>query len=298
MTLVVVFSLATGLLPEVAKGTLWVAEQTLFRSLRASLGAGEVILADRKFCSYADFYFLGLRGVDCVMRNHQRRNVGIKVMKRVGRGDRLIYWLKTKTCPQWLTPEQWSAMPDLLPVREITFGVDIPGFRTQTITVATTLLDPKPFPKEAFMELYRRRWMAELFLRDIKISLGMDVLRCKTPDMVEKELYMHLIAHNLIRALILQAAHASGVDAYRLSFKGATATVRQWAPVMAAAPKITQERMYAALLLTIARDPVPERPDRTEPRAKKRRPKNYQLLTVPRHTFKECPHRNHYRRLK
>lgn len=140
------------------------------------------------------------------------------------------------------------------------------------------------------------RWMAELFLRDIKISLGMDVLRCKTPDMVEKELYMHVIAHNLICILLLQAAQTHALSPLRLSFKGTAATVCQWAPIMAAAPKTVQKRMYAALLTAIARDPVPLRPNRTEPRARKRRPKNYQLLNAPRHTFKECPHTNNHRK--
>ena len=296
MTLVAVFSLATGVLVDVAKGTLRVAEQTLFRQLWRLWESGDVVLADRKFCSFADFYFLGLIGVDCVMRNHQRRTVGIERVKRLGKKDRLIHWLKMKPCPQWLTPEQWKTVPDTLLVREITFCVEIPGFRTQTITVATTLLDPKQFPKDAFAHLYRMRWMAELFLRDIKISLGMDVLRCKTPDMVEKELYMYVIAHNLIRVLLLQAAQTHALSPLRLSFKGTAATVRQWAPIMAAAPKTVQKRMYAALLTAIARDPVPLRPNRTEPRARKRRPKNYQLLNAPRHTFKECPHRNNHRK--
>jgi hypothetical protein len=294
MTLVAVFSLATGTLLDVAKGTLRVAEQTLLRQLWGLLESGDVLLADRKFCSYADFYFLRLRAVDCVMRNHQRRKTGIEEIKRLSKGDRLIRWLKMKPCPKWLTPQQWQAVPDRLRVREITFCVEIPGFRAETITIATTLLDPKKFPKDAFAELYRMRWMAELFLRDIKSALGMDILRCQTPDMVEKELYMHLIAHNLIRALLLQAAHAHCLSPFRLSFKGTAATVRQWAPIMAAAPNDVRARMYAALLETIARDPVPCRPNRTEPRARKRRPKNYQLLTAPRATFKEIFHRNHY----
>jgi len=163
-------------------------------------------------------------------------------------------------------------------------------------TIVTTLLDPRLFPKEAFAQLYLQRWRAELFLRDIKISMNMDVLRCKTPDMVDKELYMHLIAYNLVRALMLQAAATRNIPPLRLSFKGAAVTVRHWAPIMAVAAQYGTDstKIYKALLNAIARDPVPERPGRAEPRARKRRPKNYQLLTKPRKKFKECPHRSRY----
>lgn len=296
MRVVALFSLSSGLLLDLAKGTLRIAESTLFRQLWDWLEAGDVLLADRGFCSYADFYFLGLRGIDCVMRNHQRRTVGIQQIKRLGKGDRLIHWLKMKPCPKWLSKEQWQAVPHTLVVRELTITIDIPGFRTTSVVIATTLLDPKQFPKQALAELYYRRWMAELFLRDIKITLGMDVLRCKSPAMVEKELLMHLIAYNLIRILMQEAARQRGLSPHRLSFKGANATLRQWAPLLAAAALDDERRatMTAALLDAIARDTVPLRPNRTEPRARKRRPKNYQLLNKPRSQFKEIAHRNRY----
>ena len=296
MRIVALFSLSSGLLLGLAKDSLRIAETTLFRQLWHWLEAGDVLLADRGFCSYADFYFLGLRGIDCVMRNHQRRTVGIEEVKRLGKGDRLIRWLKMKPCPKWLCKEQWQAVPGTLLVRELTITVDIPGFRTKSIVVATTLLDAGQFPKEAIAELYYRRWMAELFLRDIKITLGMDVLRCKSPAMVEKELRMHLIAYNLIRALMHKAARERGLSPHRPSFKGANATVRQWAPLLAAAALDDERRatMTAALLDAIARDTVPLRPNRSEPRATKRRPKNYQRLTKPRHQFKQCQHRSRY----
>jgi len=224
--------------------------------------------------------------------------VGIRQVKRLGNGDRLIHWLKIKPRPKWLSTEQWQALPDALLVRELTLTIDLPGFRSQTILVVTTLLDPKQFPKDALAELYRKRWMAELFLRDIKTAMGMDVLRCKTPDMVEKELFMHLIAYNLIRTLMLQAAAAHALSPFRLSFKGTTATLRQWAPLMAAARLDDQRRraITQTLLLTLATDTLPIRPNRTETRARKRRPKNYQLLNKPRHEFKEIHHRNRYKK--
>ena len=296
MRIVAGFSLATGAMLEVAKGALTVSERTLFRSLWPLLSSGDVALADCGFCSYADFHFLGQKGVECVMRNHQRRKVGIEPVKTFGKGDRLIKWLKGKPCPTWLTKEQWAAVPAQLLVREITFTVDVPGFRSKTLVVVTTLLDARRFPKHAFVELYRRRWMVELFLRDMKTTMGMEVLRCKTPAMVDKELAMYLVAYNLVRALLLQAARTKGLSPYRLSFKGTVATIRRWAPLMAAAnlPSHKCELMRRALIDAIARDPVPLRPNRAEPRARKRRPKNYQLLNKPRQLFKESPHRNRY----
>lgn len=296
MRIVAVFSLGTGVLIDLAKGALSVHERTLFRQLWDVFEPQDVALGDCGFCSYADFYFLGRRGVDCVMRNHQRRKVGLRQVKQLGKGDRLIHWLKMKPCPKWLDKEQWQAVPNTLLVREITVTIDIPGFRSKTIIIATTLLDAKRFPKGALAELYRRRWMAELYLRDIKIALGMDVLRCKTPDMVEKELWMHVIAYNLIRALMGQAAKAHGQSPQSLSFKGTIATVRQWTPLMAAAGlnPAQRETMTKALLHHIARDRVPPRPNRSEPRTRKRRPKNYQLLSKPRSRFEEIPHRNRY----
>ena len=126
----------------------------------------------------------------------------------------------------------------------------------------------------------------------------MDVLRCKTPEMVHKELAIYVIAYNLIRATMLEAATRHAVSICRISFKGTVATLRQWAPVMAAASldKRRRRRLLNALLECLARDTLPIRPNRVEPRAVKRRPKNYQRLTKPRHIFKECPHRNHYRK--
>ena len=298
MKLVVLFCLSTGLVLEVAKGTLKRAERTLGRSLWGLLEPGDVLLADRGFTGYADFFCLTQRGVDCVMKNHQRRTKGLAVLKKISKGDHLILWYKTRMRPKWLRPKQWRAIPNTINVRQIAFHADIPGFRTKAITVVTTLLDYKVYPKEAFADLYRRRWMAELFLRDIKTTMGMDILRCKSPEMVHKEISMYLIAYNLIRALMLEAASRHGVSPFRMSFKGTIATVRQWAPIITAAQILPSRRqqLIDILLAYLARDILPYRPNRSEPRARKRRPKNYQLLTKPRSVFKESPHRNYYTR--
>lgn len=298
MKIVALFSLASGVLVSLAKGALGASERTLFRRLWEYLEWGDVVLADRGFCSLADFYILEQRGVDSVMRKHQRRTVGVIFLKGLGKNDRLVEWLKTSVRPKWLDEEQWKNIPEKIVVREIDVNIEIKGFRTKHITVATTLTDPLAFPAYAFAELYFRRWRAELYLRDIKITMGMDILKCKTPRMIERELWMHVIAYNLIRAVMQEAANAHSLPCECLSFKGTVSTIRQWAPVLSQ-PHIGYKKhmeLYKMMLYYIACDTVPFRPNRDEPRARKRRPKSYQLLNKPRHLFKEIPHRNRYKK--
>ena len=156
--------------------------------------------------------------------------------------------------------------------------------------LVTTLLDEQAYPDEQIIALYRRRWAVELFFRDIKTTLGLDVLRCQTPDLIEKEVWLQVIAYNLIRALMLEAAWTHGVELTRLSFKGTVDTLRQWTPLLA--PTLfDHHHVRAELLRIIAADQVLERPERSEPRARKRRPKSYQLLTRPRHQMVVSPSR-------
>jgi Transposase DDE domain len=162
MRVAALFCLGTGVLIEMAKGSLHVGERSLFRSLWGLLDPGDVVLADRGFCGFAEFHFLPERGVDCVMRNHQRRSAGRVVVKSLRRGDRLILWLRRKPSPAWLDKSVWKTLPETIQLREIAFRVGVKGFRAESITVVTTLLDPKAFPAEAFADLYRRRWEAEL----------------------------------------------------------------------------------------------------------------------------------------
>jgi hypothetical protein len=298
MRVVALFCLGTGVLIRLTKGPLRACERSLFRLLWDSLEKGDVLLADRGFCGFAEFYFLQGRGVDCVMRNHQCRTVGRTLLRSLGKGDRLILWHKGKAGRHAPDKSVWATLPDTLTLREIAFVVSVKGFRTEAITVVTTLLDPDRFPTEAFADLYRRRWNAELFLRDIKTTMGMDILRCKTPAMIHKELTMHLIAYNLVRLTMLQAATGHDLSFERVSFKGTVSTLRQWACHFAAAAQPrARNALWDLLLRVLASDPVPHRPDRVEPRARKRRPKNYQLLNKPRRLFKEIYHRNKYTKL-
>ena len=294
MRVVGLFSLATGALLGAAHGALSVHERILWHQLWDLLNPGDIALADRGFCAYADYVLLKRRGVDCVMRLHQRRKSGVKKRKRLAKNDWLVEWVKTAVRPKWLTPEQWSELPQTLLVRHVTVHVAIQGFRTKKFTVATTLLDAKAYPAQVLAGLYRKRWMVELYLRDIKVTMGMDVLRCKTPALLQKEFTMHLIAYNLVRAFMLKAATLHRLECSNLSLAGALATVRHWAPAIAARPRSQHPQALATLLQCIADDTLPKRPNRVEPRAKKRRPKNYQLLTKPRHQFRETPHRNRY----
>jgi hypothetical protein len=297
MRLVVLFSLGAGVVLAYAKGALSMHERTLFHELWARLEKADILLADRGFCSYADFCVLLERGIDCVMRKHARRGKTSVTKKRLGKNDVLMHWNKNNIRPVWLNKEAWDALPQTMPVREITFQVSNHGFRTTRITIATTLLDPKEFPAASFAELYRRRWRAELYLRDLKTTMGMEVLRCKSPEMIHKELVMHFIAYNLLRVAILDAAHRTKTSPHAIGFKACLATVRQWAPVFPPPHERPRKhaRLYRALLHTIAAVKLQIRPDRIEPRARKRRPKNYPLLNKPRKQFKEIPHRNKQR---
>jgi hypothetical protein len=166
-------------------------------------------------------------------------------------------------------------------VRLVRFQVQIRGFRTQNVVVVTSLLDEKAFPDSAIAELYARRWQVELHYRQIKTNLSLDVLRGLTPRMIERELWMHAIAYNLVRALLLQVSLTHDVALERLSFKGALDALLAWSD---RALRTRRHRALArrTLLARVAADQVPLRPGRSEPRARKRRPKNYQLLTRPR----------------
>jgi hypothetical protein len=298
MRVVALFSLASGAMLGLARDALTVHERLLFKRLWPLLGNNDVLLSDRGFCSFADIFCLSSMGVDCVMRKHQARKKGQGPIKKLGKNDRLVRWTKTAACPTWMTREQWKQMPETMVLREIKVAVPVPGFRSQTIFIVTTLLDHKEYPAEAFAELYRRRWRAELHLRDIKTTMGMEILRCKSPAMVEKELMMHLIAYNLIRSVMLQASQTYHQPVEGISFKGTVSTIRQWAPYIEGMGINSKRRaeIYDRLLYYLAKDKLPHRPNRVEPRARKRRNKSYQLMTKPRSVFKEIPHRERYRK--
>ena len=248
-----------------------------------------------RICSFLDIAQLLGRGVDCLMRLHQGRGKpDLRRGRRLGMNDRLVLWRKPpQRLPHW-SKEDFDQLPLTLSLRLVRFEITVPGFRSQELFLTTTLLDPRLYPAEELAQLYFRRWNVELHFRQIKTMLGMDVLRCLTPSMVLKELAMHRIAYNLIRSLMQRAALAYDVDLERLSFKGSLDSLHHFADaIYATHPKPRKQAMlFDALLRAIASDLIPLRPNRCEPRARKRRPKNYQLLTKPRRKMRTAPHRN------
>lgn len=279
------FCWASGAIVDLVIGDLKPHELPMFRKLWHHFKPGDVVLNDRAYCAYVDVVRLRERGVFCVSRLHQRRKTHLRAAKRLGHDD----WLHT-----WRRPEQWirscgiserefKQLPETLDVRLVRITHIPRGFRSRPVWVATTLLDSIETPADQIRALYRDRWTAELNLRSLKTALGMDILRGKSVDVVSKEIVMHLVAYNLIRLLMWHAAAQHGRDLHRLSFTG---TLHRW---RAAMPLLIQHRTLAhtlrvigLTLLWIAHDRVPDRPDRLEPRRRKRRPKQYNVLQHPR----------------
>ncbi|RRK01622.1 IS4 family transposase [Opitutaceae bacterium TAV3] len=247
-------------------------EISLARQLVGWVHKGEVLLADRGFCGWGLIALFARKGVPVVFRLHQARKdkPGISQWKKPQR-------------PQTWERCLWNELPCELVVRIVHFQVEVPGFRTRRIALATTLLDTARYPDNELAALYMRRWRIELFFKDIKITLGLDILRCLTPQMVEKEIWMQAIAYNMVRALMLETAITHDVDIERLSFKGTIDTLRSWLPLLLPAKPRKNRLLIHQITLRIASDQVPFRPCRVEPRAKKRRPKNFQFMTKPRH---------------
>jgi hypothetical protein len=294
MKLVGLFSLSSGALLESATGNLRVHESVLFRGLWSKLKKGDIILGDRGFCSYAALAALQQRGVDSVMRLHQKRRADFTAGQALGPEDRQVTWQKPAQRPETWSAQEFAALPETLTLRMIHLRVESPGYRTRSVVLVTTLLDPVLYPAAAIRELYGERWNVELHFQQIKVSLAMDVLRCKSPELIEREVLLHRIAYNLIRCIMQRSGHLHHVPLERVSFKGTLDTVRHWSNVIAAAGKTPQKQnqLIDAMLAAIARDTVRERPGRSEPRARKRRAKNYQLLTKPRHEIGNLPRRN------
>jgi hypothetical protein len=286
MKIVLLFSLASGAILALAKANKHNSERGLFRRLWDCLGAGAILLCDRGFGDYPTLASLKQRGIDAVARLHQSRIVDFRKAKRLGPQDGLFVWKKSLRRPNYLSKKEWHRLPATLTVRIIRFTVKSPGFRPKQITLVTTLLDPKLCSAQALAELFLQRWRMELCLDDLKTTMGMEHLRTKSPSMVEKELYAFLLAHNLIRCLMAQAAEQFQVDLIRISFKGTidalfafssaiTQTRQQW----------RKRKLRNKLLEILATDLLPFRPGRREPRVVKRRPKDYPLMHLPRSAY-------------
>jgi hypothetical protein len=248
---------------------------------------GDVMLADRLMCSWTEMVLLKGRGVNTVT-SLCKRKADFRRGKRLGKGDHIVQWPKP-TKPRTIDRKTYNALPEFLTVRETLVRVEQAGFRTQTIIVVTTLLDTEEITRDDLAQLYRARWNAELDLRSLKQTMQMDILRCKTPELVRKEIWTHLLAYNLIRTIIAQAAIKHSLDPRSISFKGAIQTLEAFQPVIAMQghhDSAFRAKLYQQLLDAIAIHRVADRPDRFEPRRVKRRPKRYDRLMKPRHEAK------------
>jgi hypothetical protein len=251
---------------------------------------GDVVLGDRGFCSYAHIAILLNRKLHGVFRVHQRQIVDFtpgrpraaqgkgkgrpeamirphsRWVRSQGDSDQVVIWYKPKIKPKWMTKDEYESLPEEIMVRELRYKVHTPGYRVGEVTLVTTLLDASTYPAEALADLYFRRWQVEVYLRDLKITLKMDVLKCKTEDGVLKELAVFALVYNLVRSVASESAKAQNVAADRVSVTDAV----RWLVGAEGDENLSE------ILIN------PSRKGRVEPRVKKRRPKQYPLMTKPR----------------
>ena len=293
MHVLALFHAATGLLIRVAGSPLRTHDLSRVGQVHPDLAAGDVLVGDRAFCSFAHLALLAARQVFGVFRVHQKQIVDFRPhrpaassrsrqrgqkglptsrwLRRLGRHDQLVVYVKPTSRPEWLSAKAYAALPASLVVRELRYTITARGRRTRVVTLATTLLDPVRYPATALADLYGQRWQVETHLRHLKQTLHMDVLRCRTVDGVQKELTVYALVYNLVRLVMLEAARRQQVPVERVSFVDA---VRWLAEAVSG---------HAPLRLRVN----PHRPERVEPRVKKRRPKPYDLMTEPRNTLRK-----------
>jgi hypothetical protein len=287
--LMAMFDAATGLLSEAFAAPLRTHDMSLVPRLHAALRAGDVIVGDRGVCSYAHLALAVQQKLHAVFRVHQRQIVefrsadaaGAKLstsrsksrwLRSLGLWDQVVEWVKPKRRPQWLTAEEYAALPERLMVRELRYRTGVRGFRTEEVTLVTTLLDAELYPLEELANLYGKRWRVEVDLRHLKQTMEMDILRCETVDGVEKELTMYALAYNLVRMMMVEAGRRQGVDVERISFVD---TLR-W--LLESEPGAAMPRLKVN----------PDRRGRCAPRVVKRRPKPYPRMTKPRSELRKC----------
>lgn len=277
MQAVALYDLHTGGLLRVADSAHREHEASWFQvDLIDSVREKDIVLTDRGFCSFLNFALIIGRGADALARLHASRKLPFK-----GRmNDCIVTWERPclSQMPPHILEEEWAQLPETIQVRYIRFKIKQPGFRTREIVLATTLLS---VPREELIDLYRRRWEVELSFRDLKTTLGMEWINCRTPAMARKQMLMFLIAHNLIRWLLQRASRITPQSVRRLSFKGALDALLRWIPEVHALAPSRRKSAFLELLRTIASDIVPHRPNRLEPRLQKTRPK-FRYLTRPR----------------
>ncbi len=264
-------------------------EVSLLRRIWDVLSPGDVLLADSLISNWANIVMLKQRGLELVSRlNKAHRKADFQQGIRLGKEDHIVRWNKP-TSIRSVDRKTYKSLPDYVMVRETRIRVEQPGFRSKSIVVVTTLLDPNQTTKEDLAFLYRARWNNELDLRSIKTTMQMDVLRCKTPELVHKEIWTHVLAYNLIRTVMAQAAARHDIEPRTISFKGALQTLEAFQPLI----DFQEHRgnsfratLYRQLLDCISQHRVADRPDRFEPRKRKGGPLRFDRMTKPRWVLK------------
>ena len=256
-------------------------ETALFRQLLEQLRLNDLVVADRYYCSYFMIALLRQRGVDAAFRLHHKRHYDFSRGQRLGHDDHVVVWQRPQR-PTWMDAQTYASMPETLTVREVRFSVEAKGYRSSTIIVATTLLDDKHYSSADIADLYHQRWHAEIDIRSIKQTLGMEMIHCKSPAMVRNALWTHLLAYNLVRKVAAQAAAEHGLAPRQISFAGAVQTLDAFRWLLIASGDDKRPEVYRVLLIAIATHTVGDRPERVEPRRIKRRYDRYRLLRMPR----------------
>ena len=282
--IVMTFALAAGAALEIALGKYagkQVGETSLLRTLLSTILPGEILLADRYYATYWLLASAWQNDFDLVCRSHHRRKVDFRRGIKLGALDQIVSYPKPSQRPYWMTVEEYDAAPEFIFVRHLRYQVTQPGFRTRTIVVATTMLNNSAYTVDDIANLYRQRWQVEIDIRSLKTHMKMEHLRCKSPEMVRKEVYCHMLAYNLVRRTIVESALIFDKLPRQLSFKGAVQALNAFMSALAANGPNMEEH-YQCLLKTISEHIIGDRPDRIEPRKIKRRPKPYKLLNEPR----------------
>jgi hypothetical protein len=283
---VVVLSLAVGTVLECAVSGCHgkkTGEQALFRQTWDALQSNDILLGDRLYDAYRDIALLKARGIDVVFGKKQSRHCDFRRGRKLGPSDHAVVWKKPQyNASRYDSKEEWKSLPDEMEMREVRATIRRKGYRTRNVVIVTTLLHEEQYSAKELTDLFAQRWHCELDLRSIKQALGMHHLSCKTPAMVRKELWMHLLAYNLIRVRMAQAAAMHGLTPRLLSFTAAKTLIHNFAPHMSMASAANHRRLESELLRAIAGCGVGKRPGRKEPRAVKKRQKTYSYLTTPR----------------
>lgn len=292
--LLALFHVGTGMLVRVVAAPLRTGDMALAKYVHGELRGGDIVLADRAFGSFGHLAVLVGMGAHGVFRMQQTRVVSFRPgrpsmanggrqrkersvpttrwIQRLGKHDQIVEYIKPRACPSWLAREEWRDVPNSLRVRELRYSLVATGYRSRSVTLVTTLLDAKQYPKQAITDLYGQRWHVETNLRHLKVTLGMDVLRTKSLAGVRKELAMFAIAYNLVRLVMLEAGKRQGVPPSRISFTDALRWLLNAGPSTQLPPLIV----------------LPDRPGRCEPRVRKRRPKNYPAMRRPREALTQA----------